>query len=188
MLCGSLCSYRIMAVKNIGIHYDSAYSLCCVTNPKLYTHRFRLNNCNLLRSGLRNWHSCTGGDWGDGVASMMISILCVLVKIEYQPAPCSHYIICCCCCCCAVAGWARVSARAPQLPVDTGQDRMCGPSLPVCYVTCDVKWGVTWPIPVKITAQQVAVSVICNKWGTVGKVDMIHTDCLNEFLNHCFNL
>ena len=28
-----------MAVKNIGIHYDSAYSLCRVTNPKLYTHQ-----------------------------------------------------------------------------------------------------------------------------------------------------
>ena len=77
--------------------------------------------------------------------------------------------------CCGRVSRARVSARAPQLPVDTGQDRMCGPSLPVCYVTCDVKWGVTWPIPVKITAQQVAVSVICNsKWGAVGKVDMIH--------------
>ena len=66
---------------------------------------------------------------------MMISILCVLVKIEYQQAPLLSVralIIS------SAVGvvvlwsgelWARVAApaRAPQLPVDTGQDRMCGP-------------------------------------------------------------
>ena len=43
--CLSLCiQYLIMVVvKDIGIHYYSAYSLCGGTNPKLYTHRLRLN-------------------------------------------------------------------------------------------------------------------------------------------------
>ena len=62
---------------------------------------------------------------------MMISILCVLVKIEYQPQSVRALIIS------SAVGvvvlwpgelWA--AARAPQLPVDTGQDRMCGPSSP----------------------------------------------------------
>ena len=43
--CLSLCIYYLImvVVKDIGIHYYSAYSLCGGTNPKLYTHRLRLN-------------------------------------------------------------------------------------------------------------------------------------------------
>ena len=40
--------YLIMVVvKDIGIHYYSAYSLCGGTNPKLYTHRLRLNTTTI---------------------------------------------------------------------------------------------------------------------------------------------
>ena len=58
----------------------------------------------------------------------------LLVKIEYQPRPSVRALIIS-----SAVGvvvlwpgelWARVAARAPQLPVDTGQDRMCGPRSP----------------------------------------------------------
>ena len=38
-----ICYLIMVVVKDIGIHYYSAYSLCGGTNPKLYTHRLRLN-------------------------------------------------------------------------------------------------------------------------------------------------
>ena len=46
--CLDLCIYYLImvVVKDIGIHYYSAYSLCGGTNLKLYTHRLRLNNYN----------------------------------------------------------------------------------------------------------------------------------------------
>ena len=172
MLFGSLYSYRIMAVKNIGIHYDSAYSLCRVTNPKLYTPESDWITAiywgqvwEIDIHALGRWCAQYDDQYSLCVGQNRISASAVLSL---------YHLLLLLLLCCGRVSRARVSARAPQLPVDTGQDRMCGPSLPVCYVTCDVKWGVTWPIPVKITAQQVAVSVICNKWGAVGKVDMIH--------------